>query len=312
MTSIILSQTSESLARLLASIRVTGAVLSLAHLDAPFAVSSGALSSGVFHAVLSGEAWASTVGGGEMVRIEPGQVALFPSGAGDLIASAPDTAVPPVPVSATGDGPVPTMRISGGGPTTRILCGTIVFGDSPVVSLGAVLPDMVITGTDDAHDWVRSTVELIADELGGPAPASEVVASRLADVLVVRALRETVGAGLGHGWAAGVRDAQLAPSLAAIHSDPSASWTVAALAREASMSRSSFYERFTEVVGMPPGEYLATWRIHVACGLLRETTDPVSAVARTVGFRTDAGFSTAFKRMVGVAPSTYRKGAAAG
>ena len=72
------------------------------------------------------------------------------------------------------------------------------------------------------------------------------------------------------------------------------------------MSRSSFYERFTGVVGMPPGEYLARWRIHVACGLLRDTSDAVSVVARTVGFRTDAGFSTAFKRMVGVAPRTFR------
>lgn len=307
MTSEILSQTSESLGRLLATIRVTGAVLSLAHLEAPFAVTSGALATGVFHAVLSGAAWASTETGREPVPLEPGQVALFPTGAEHVIASSPKPRVQPVAVSASGNGPVPTMHVETGGPETRILCGTITFDDSPVMAMAAGLPDMVVTGTDSSNDWVRSTVQLMADELATAGAASEVVAARLADVLVVRALREMVAAGLGDGWAAGVRDPQVARSLAAIHASPSSAWTVAELAREASMSRSSFYERFTEVVGLPPGEYVARWRIHVACGRLRETSDPVSAVARKVGFLTDAGFSTAFKRMVGVTPSTYRR-----
>jgi AraC-like DNA-binding protein len=284
-----------------------GAVLSLAHLEEPFAVASGRPSTGVFHAVLSGSAWARTVDAEPPVQLVPGQVAIFPSGAEHVISSNPEPTVAPVPVSASGDGPVPTMRVENGGPLTEILCGTITFDESPIMSVAGALPDMVVTGRDGSADWVRSTVELMAEELHGDVPASDIVAARLADVLVVRALREMVGDGLGVGWAAGLQDPQLAHALAAIHGDPSQPWTAASLARLATMSRSSFYERFTDIVGTAPGEYLARWRIHLACSMLRDTPQPVSAVARAVGFTTDAGFSTAFKRLVGTAPSTYRR-----
>jgi AraC-like DNA-binding protein len=304
MMSTFVSQTSDAVGRVLATIKVAGAVLSLAHLEAPFAVASGRPSTGVFHAVLTGEVWASTVEQGDARRLGPGQVAIFPAGDEHIIASGPQPQVSPVPVSASGDGPLPSMRVANGGPLSTVLCGTITFEDSPIIAIADSLPSMVVTGCDASSDWVRATVELIADELRADAPASTVVASRLADVLVVRALREMVTMGLGDGWAAGVREPEIAKALAAVHADPSAPWTVGELARLATMSRSSFYERFTETVGTPPGEYVTRWRIHVACGLL--TSNPVSTVARRVGFKTDAGFSTAFKRLVGVPPSKYR------
>ncbi len=304
--SIILSQTSDSLSRVLASIRVTGAVLSLAHLEAPFAVESGRTASGIFHAVLSGVAWAA-VDGAEAVRLEAGQVAVFPSGASHAISSDAAPTVPPVPVSAEGDGPLPTMRVAGGGPPTRILCGTIGFDDSPALSMTAGLPPIVVTGTNATVDWTRSTIELIAEELRDDMPASAIVAARLADVLVMRALRETAASGAGTAWLAGATDSRLAPALAALHTEPDGPWTVASLAERASMSRSTFYERFRSVVGVPPGEYVTRWRMHMACRLLRDSTEPVGAIGRRVGFDTDAGFSTAFKRVVGTTPSRYRR-----
>ncbi|NNF65710.1 MAG: AraC family transcriptional regulator [Acidimicrobiia bacterium] len=308
MTSTFLLHTSEALAEVMATIRVSGAVLSLAHLEAPFTVASGEVSTGVFHAVLDGEAWATLVAGGEAVHLRAGQVAVFPSGAAHVIASNPEPRTAPVPVSAGGDGPLPTMHVAGDGPTTRILCGTITFEDSPVFTVADTLPDMVVTGSEASPDWVHSTVELIADELSSDIPASRVVAERLADVLVVRTLREIVGTGLGAGWAAGLRDVQLASALAAFHRDPGSTWTVAALADAASMSRSSFYERFTTVVGSAPGAYVTRWRIHLACGRLR-SGESVSMAGRAVGFATDAGFSTTFKRLIGMTPSAYKRSA---
>jgi len=237
----------------------------------------------------------------------PGQVAVFPTGAEHVITSARMPEAPPVPVSASGHGPIATMNVENGGAATEILCGTITFVDSPVLSPPDALPDMVVTGTDASNGWVRSTVELITHELMGDVPASAVVAERLADVLVVRALREIVHSGVGEGWVAGIRDPQLAPALAAIHSHPEGPWTAAGLARLSSMSRSSFYERFRRVLGVPPAEYLAIWRVHIACGLLETTDQSIGSIGRTVGFKTEAGFSTAFKRMVGVPPSAHRR-----
>lgn len=305
--STLLSQTSESIGPVLASIKLSGAVLSVAHLEAPFTVTSGVVPTGVFHAVMSGEAWASLADSGEAVHLVPGQVAVFPAGAEHLITSAPVPEAVPVPVSASSDGPIATMRVENGGPVTEILCGTITFADSPVLSLTEALPDMVVMGSDSTNAWVRSTVEFITQELTGKVPASTVVAERLADVLVIRALREMVHSGVGEGWVAGIRDPQLAPALAAIHSHPEGPWTAAGLARLSSMSRSSFYERFRRVLGVPPAEYLAIWRVHIACGLLETTVQSIGSIGRTVGFTTEAGFSTAFKRMVGVPPSAHRR-----
>lgn len=292
--------------QVLATLRVEGAVLSIAHVEAPFAVTSGRPGTGVFHAVLRGEAWAATASG-PAVRLEPGRVAVLPSGAEHVISSAVEPDVKPVPVTVDDAGALPAMRVANGGALTEVLCGTITFEESPAMSITAALPEMVVTGSDTSAGWVQSTVALVADELGQALSASEVVAARLADVLVVRALREMVWDGVGHGWAAGVRDPAIGRSLALIHGDPAGVGSVADLARAASMSRSLFYERFSRVVGVSSGEYAARWRIHVACGLLRKTSQPVSSIARGVGFRAEAGFSTAFKRLVGVPPSAYRR-----
>jgi AraC-like DNA-binding protein len=296
---------SEHVGDVLGSIRVRGAVLSLALLEAPFTVSSGRIAHGVFHAVLSGRAWAST-SEHDAAHLEPGQVALFPTGASHIISDAPEPTAPPVPVSASLDGNIPAMRVETGGPLTRILCGTIEFDRSPVFDPSSGLPQMIVTGQDKRSDWVRSTVLLIAEELAEGAPASAVVAERLADVLVLRALREVVSGTSGDAWIAGVRDPRLAAAVGAIHAEPGHPWTVAELAHLSAMSRSSFYDRFTSVVGLPPGEYVARWRVHTACMQLRTTDLAVSSIGRQVGFSTNAGFSTAFKRLVGVSPRQYR------
>ena len=171
----------------------------------------------------------------------------------------------------------------------------------------AALPRRVVTGVDPASDWVRSTVQLMAEELMQGAPASRLIAERLCDVLVLRALRETTATSSGTDWIEAIRDHRLAPALAAFHAEPGTHWTVTDLAYLASMSRSAFYERFTRVVGIPPGDYITRWRIHTACIHLVETSAPISQIARRAGFATDAGFSTAFKRNVGTTPRDFRR-----
>jgi AraC-like DNA-binding protein len=111
------------------------------------------------------------------------------------------------------------------------------------------------------------------------------------------------------GWLAGLRDPVVGQALAAMHAEPSADWTVEGLAREAGVSRSVFAERFTEMVGQPPMQYLALWRAQLASRLLADGGH-VAEVAAAVGYDSEAAFSRAFKKLVGRAPAAWRREAA--
>jgi AraC-like DNA-binding protein len=109
------------------------------------------------------------------------------------------------------------------------------------------------------------------------------------------------------GWLAGLRDPVVGQALSALHREPSQSWTVDRLAQLVGVSRSVFAERFTEMVGQPPMQYLALWRMQLASRLLIEGRQ-VAAVAGAVGYESEAAFSRAFKKLVGQAPATWRRG----
>ena len=112
-------------------------------------------------------------------------------------------------------------------------------------------------------------------------------------------------------WLAALNDSVVAPALAAIHHDPARKWTLADLAREATVSSTALDDRFRSVLGIAPIRYLTGWRMHIAEDLLRTTTLPVAAVARRVGYESEEAFSRAFKRDHGVAPGSWRQRAEA-
>ena len=73
------------------------------------------------------------------------------------------------------------------------------------------------------------------------------------------------------------------------------------------MSRSAFAARFTEMVGETPMQYVARWRMHVAHTWLQEDGATLGALAFRLGYRSEAAFSRAFKRFVGVTPGAVRR-----
>jgi AraC-like DNA-binding protein len=109
------------------------------------------------------------------------------------------------------------------------------------------------------------------------------------------------------GWLAGLRDPHVGKALAALHARPEHPWTLDALGRHAGMSRSALAERFTALVGEPPIQYLGRWRMQVAAGLLASTHDGVAAIGARVGYASEAAFSRAFKKLVGVPPASWRR-----
>jgi AraC-like DNA-binding protein len=154
-------------------------------------------------------------------------------------------------------------------------------------------------------------LQLLASEVGAAQPGSRTVISRLADVMLVMALRAHLRGLSGDcktgGWLRAVADPQIGAVLAAIHGKPEADWTVESLARSAAMSRSAFAARFAELVGEPPLHYVTRWRMQKAAHALRTSDARLAEIAPTVGYETEAAFSKAFKRVYRQSPGAFRR-----
>jgi AraC-like DNA-binding protein len=96
-------------------------------------------------------------------------------------------------------------------------------------------------------------------------------------------------------------------ALSLLHGRPAENWTIEDLAKQAGLSRSVLAERFTDLVGTPPMQYLAKWRMQIASGLLSEGSANLATVANEIGYESEAAFSRAFKKMVGIPPSIWRR-----
>jgi len=96
-------------------------------------------------------------------------------------------------------------------------------------------------------------------------------------------------------------------ALTLIHQKPGDGWTVDALANEVGLSRSALAQRFTELIGQPPMQYLTRWRLTVAAQRLRSEGASLAAIAAQIGYDSEAAFNRAFKREFGMPPATWRR-----
>lgn len=148
------------------------------------------------------------------------------------------------------------------------------------------------------------------DELDSDRPGVEAVVTRLADILVIGALRSYLDGGFPStesGWLAAVRDHQIGRAIALLHSDPARHGTVATLADQVALSRSAFASKFSKLVGEPPLRYLTRVRLDAAARRLRGTNDKLFVVAAAAGYDSAAAFTRAFERHLGVTPGEYRR-----
>jgi AraC-like DNA-binding protein len=92
-----------------------------------------------------------------------------------------------------------------------------------------------------------------------------------------------------------------------MHVQPAQARTVEALGRRIGMSRSVLHERFVRLIGVPPMQYLAQWRMQAAAHRLLESRATVAAIALDIGYDSEAAFARAFKRALGKPPAAWRR-----
>ena len=267
-----------------------------------------------FHVVTSGGC-RLTVGGHDDVLLRPGELALVPQGAGHVLRSAPEVFAPdirsiPHPML---DGRYALLRHGGDGPVTRMVCGAVRFGHPAAGDLVDRLPGLIRVEPSPVGDRVQDTLRLIAAEVEEGGPGAAAVITRLADVLVIQAVRGWLerDAAARTGWLGALADDRIGRALAAVHREPDRDWTVASLAATATMSRSAFAARFTELVGEPAMAYVTRWRMHAAVDVLSGGDVTVAEAARRFGYRSEAAFARAFVRVVGEPAGRVRRRAAA-
>jgi AraC-like DNA-binding protein len=154
---------------------------------------------------------------------------------------------------------------------------------------------------------LATLVQLVGEESRELRPARDVILARLLEVLLIEALRSTAGTAASPGLLRGLADGRLAAAIRRMHESPTRSWTVAQLAKEAALSRSAFFERFSRAVGVAPMQYLLAWRMALAKNLLRRKEGCIAEVAERVGYSSASTFSVAFTRYVGLPPTRYAR-----
>jgi len=261
------------------------------------------------YAVVSGQCWLSVEGVDAPVHLETGDCFVLPSGRPFRMAN--DLTLTPVDAHAVFELPL-NGRIgscNGGGDFFLVGGHFTLTGKHASILLG-VLPPIVHIRKESDRAALRWCLERMMQELSEPAAGSFLVAQQLAYTMLVQALRLHLAEGLsaGVGWLFALADKQMSTAISAMHEDPAHAWTLQELGRRAGMSRSTFAQRFKETVGASPMEYLTRWRMLRAGDRLANSSDPVSAIALSLGYESESAFSTAFKRVMGSSPRQYSRG----
>lgn len=259
------------------------------------------------HAIVDGEMFAWTNDPDRPTRVIGGDVLLLRASPHHL-ASAPG--LPTVSLlNLLGDSVVSRRARLGtpaDGAPADFCCGAYLFDGDLSTPLIDSLPDLVRL-RPPAGSPLRLTIDLLVSEMAGDGPGQQALLDRLLDVALVQSLRywfqQTDAV---PGWFSAMDEPALGAALRALHTDPARSWTVGELAGVAALSRSNFAARFTEVVGVPPMQYLTDWRIALAKERLRDSGDGLAAIASAVGYGSEFSFAAAFKRQVGTPPGHWR------
>ena len=276
-----------------------------------------------YHLVARGNGWAAT-DGEPPVRLASGDIVMFPRGDAHVISSAPGMhALPddsdwwfttrddPKPITVSYHRGVlrPGAEIPADEASAVVVCGFIGCDLRPFNPLIEALPRLLHLPAGGVGAWVAPVLHQAVSESRESRPGSAAVLERVSEMVFVDAARrylESLPANAS-GWLAALRDRHVGKAISLMHERPAEAWTIDELGRRVGLSRSALHERFVDLVGQPPMQYLTNWRMQRGAALLREGDATVATIAQEVGYDSEAAFARAFKRLVGEPPAAWRR-----
>jgi len=270
----------------------------------------------ITYAVTAGEAYLYLHD--QTIKLQAGGILLMPSGIRHQI-GIPDSRhslLNPYfqsPATLTfGSHDNPLQHIGEGNTQAVVLAVRCLIDEEMSRPILSALPDCFLLHGDENQSmpaWLQLGLQFLGLETERNRPGRDTLLNRLAYMFFVECVRDYVEQlpEESESWLTALRDPSLMTALSAIHNQPAHPWTVADLASIACMSRSSFAERFTEIIGQPPLSYLSAHRLRTATKHLTQNYESIARISERVGYSSEAAFSQAFKRQYDMSPSQYRK-----
>ncbi|MFA5956327.1 AraC family transcriptional regulator [Hyphomicrobium sp.] len=313
----------DALSDVLKTVRLTGATFFDVVAAAPWVAESppremilpkilpGAAHLIAYHVMTEGRCFANIVGE-EPIAIEAGEVIVFTKSDPHILASSPGMRGPRGALDAAAAGQLPFfINYGGDGPVSaKFVCGYLACDAQPFNPLLENLPAVIKVGGkqgDDAN-WLSQFIRVAMLESANKRAGGESVLAKLSELMFIEVVRRHLEAITPEeaGWLAGLRDPFVGKALSLMHAKPARNWTIEELAKDVGLSRSVLAQRFAILIGMPPMYYLAKWRMQIASRLLSGGSTNIAGVAAKVGYGSEAAFSRAFKKLVGIPPSAWR------
>lgn len=301
----------DPLGEVLHALRMSGVFYTRSQFTEPWGLELPAMTGCLmFHVVTAGRCLLHVEGDDQPHTLQPGMFVLVPHGEGHRLLSAPDAPADNIfdlhreQVTERYE----VLRHGGGGAKCNMICGAVRFDQPAAERLVRLLPRHIAVDTwqSPQSESMQNTLRLMAAEVETMRPGGETIVTRLADILVIQAIRAWMAQDPAArvGWLGALHDPQVGRAMLLVQREPGRAWSVAELAGAVAMSRSAFAARFTELVGETPMQYVRRWKMHHAAAWFREQDLTVSEAARQLGYESEASFSRAFKRVMGVSPGS--------
>lgn len=307
------------LSRTLCAIKVSATSISHWQLGAPWGVEVLDFQPGFCLLIAEGGAYVSNEHLGQRF-LESGDILFAPNGANCRIQSALDAAcfaLDDLPWTGPGFEALTRMTqpetpmevvLPGAGETTRIYGFAFSLEGTSHRSFLPQLPPVIVF--DRPGIGVRNALKsFVSAMITEPAPGYVSIANHLVQFAVLTLLREYLlhcGSEMS-GWARSIHDKKIFNLISAIHAAPHQEWSLAQMARQTHLSRSSFYRRFQDAVGDTPMNYVLEARVNAAAELLAITEKPIERIAMEAGFKSSRTLRLAFAQRYQISPAQYRR-----
>lgn len=301
----------DNLTEILGALEVKGWLYSRTELTSPWRFDFLASLDSIFHVLNVGSGYLTLEGEATSVRVERGDVLVFPSGHAHTIRdtlSSPLTRA--VQLVYSPQDAFQVFRLGGEQPPLVMLCGAFHFEHPADYPFLQSLPKVIHIRREQGRmvQGFAEMVHMIVHESVASLAGREVVLRRLSELLLIQVIRAWIEqqAEASSGWVAALRDQPISAALGLIHQSPERGWKVEELARAVGLSRSAFSARFTQLVGEPPMTYVTRWRMRRAKRLLKNDVK-IETIAKLLGYESEVAFRQAFKREIGIPPARYRR-----